>query len=166
MCRLERDSKGLRECRSMDNYYPDVFIECRNALVYLTTFRRPDKGCEGHSSVMPIPNTVSCIPQTEGMKGSKGLLLLGEPSFLLFQALILAPYPKGARQGWKERAFEARNKLCHPLTAKVVSPSQRTKGEELPQVLTRTARPLRSENQHARACGRIRCDEKLFNSEV
>lgn len=100
------------------------------------------------------------------MKGSKGLLLLGEPSFLLFQALILAPYPKGARQGWKERAFEARNKLSHPLTAKVVSPSQRTKGEELPQVLTRTARPLRSKNQHARACGRIRCDEKLFNSEV
>ena len=66
------------------------------------------------------------------MKGSKGLPLLGELFILLFQALILAPYPEGAHQGWKECAFEARNKLCHPLTAKVVSSSQRTKGEELP----------------------------------
>ena len=39
----------------------------------------------------------------------------------LFQAFILAPYPKGARQGWKERAFEHETDYAIPLTAIVVS---------------------------------------------
>lgn len=54
---------------------------------------------------MPIPNTQFAFLKTAGMKGSKGLPLLGELFILLFRALIFAPYPEGARLGWKERAM-------------------------------------------------------------
>ena len=57
-------------------------------------------------------------------------------------------------------------KIMPSAAAIAVSPSQRTKGEELPKVLSRTARPLRSKIQHARACGSGRCSAVLVDEVI